>query len=182
MRADRSPLVGPVDSEDSPPQQPNSGQGQPANPGNGPQEHAVRFNSVLQEIEPAHSLNTDATLSHDESIPEEPLSPEAQEEIRNLSQNLQQSHLQHRRMSNFAFEPVSLPVSRVRFCGERYASTLPLGKRKMIFHACSNRLALLQLHTLSPHVELFCVTPVVLKSQLRDYDGSLKRMILCIIH
>ncbi|MCJ1245548.1 serine/threonine protein kinase [Trapelia coarctata] len=104
--------VEPVDSEDGPSEQPTSAGGQPANSQNGTQEHAVRFNSVLQEIEPAHSLHTDATLSHEESKPEEPLSPEAQEEIRNLSQSLQQSHIQHRRMSNFAFEPVSLPVSR----------------------------------------------------------------------
>lgn len=115
-RADCFSLVGPVDSEEGPSEQQVSAPGQSANPEDGAHEHAVRFNSVLQEIEPEHSLNTVATLSQEGSKPEEPLSPEAQEEIRSLSQSLQQTHLQHRRMSNFAFEPVSLPVSRVRHC------------------------------------------------------------------
>lgn len=84
---------------------------------------------MLQEIEPAHSLHTDATLSHEEPKPEEPLSPEAQEEIRYLSQSLQQSHIQHRRMSNFAFEPVSLPVSRVR-TAKQDLLVVVIGERK----------------------------------------------------
>lgn len=36
------------------------------------------------------------------------------ERLRELSQSLEGSHLQGRRMSQFAFEPVSLPASRVR--------------------------------------------------------------------
>ena len=73
-------------------------------------EQAVRFASVNQEIEPAYSLQSVDTLAPDE---QRALSPEAHAEIRNLSRTLQESHLQHRRMSHFAFEPVSLPVSRV---------------------------------------------------------------------
>ena len=75
--------------------------------------HAVRFSSKNQEIEPEQSLHTIATMTSDNSKLEDALSPEAQEEIRILSRTLQESHLQHGRMSNFAFEPVSLPVSRV---------------------------------------------------------------------
>ena len=75
--------------------------------------HAVRFSSQNQEIEPEQSLHTIATLTSDNSKSEDTLSPEAREEIRMLSKTLQESHLQHGRMSNFAFEPVSLPVSRV---------------------------------------------------------------------
>ncbi|MCJ1316190.1 serine/threonine protein kinase [Xylographa vitiligo] len=74
--------------------------------------HAVRFSSQNQEIEPEQSLHTIATLTSDNSKSEDTLSPEAREEIRMLSKTLQESHLQHGRMSNFAFEPVSLPVSR----------------------------------------------------------------------
>ena len=39
---------------------------------------------------------------------------EGQERLRGISKGLQESsHLQKSRLSNFAFEPVSLPVSRV---------------------------------------------------------------------
>ena len=75
--------------------------------------HAVRFSSKNQEIEPEHSLHTIATLTSENSRSEDALSPEAKEELRNLSRTLQESQLQHGRMSHFAFEPVSLPVSRV---------------------------------------------------------------------
>jgi hypothetical protein len=63
---------------------------------------------VNEEIEPVKSL--------------EPLrgAPSAQEitgpedaTIKELTKSLQGSHLQERRMSHFAFEPVSLPASRV---------------------------------------------------------------------
>lgn len=77
------------------------------------QPQAVRFASVNQEIEPAHSIQSLSTVPSNISggIPE--FSPEAQEEIRNLSRSLQSSPLQQRRMNHFAFEPVSLPTSRV---------------------------------------------------------------------
>lgn len=66
----------------------------------GPQ--GVRFSDRNQEIEPpAHARDRDD------------LSPEAQAELRNLSITLQNSRLHASRMENFAFEPVSLPPSRV---------------------------------------------------------------------
>lgn len=77
------------------------------------QPQAVRFASVNEEIEPAHSLQSFSSFPSGQAISDTDLSPDAQEEIRNLSIELQNSHLQKRRMSNFAFEPVSLPASRV---------------------------------------------------------------------
>ena len=73
----------------------------------------VRFSSVLQEIEPEHSIHTGPTSTSKESGSNEQFSPEAWEEIRKLSKGLQHSNLEHRITNNFAFEPVSLPVSRV---------------------------------------------------------------------
>ena len=73
---------------------------------------AVRFSSTLQEIEPAHSLQSNEIDTREIPKPES-ISPEAQAELRDLSISLQNSRLQHRRYSNFAFEPVSLPASRV---------------------------------------------------------------------
>ena len=72
---------------------------------------AVRFASINQEIEPSHSLKTDSQAS--ENAPNQ-LSPQAEEEIRQLSLSLHKSHIQQQRMSNFAFEPVSVPVSRAQ--------------------------------------------------------------------
>ena len=75
---------------------------------------AVRFASKNQEIEPSHSLHPESTLASSEGrrSPVE-LTPEAEAEIRTLSLSVHGSRLQQRRMSNFAFEPVSLPASRV---------------------------------------------------------------------
>jgi hypothetical protein len=81
---------------------------------------AVRFSSVTQEVFPEENLDPVASLSSS-LTPEKPipptvcLTPQAQDELRNLSQSFsfQNSGLQQRRMSNFAFEPVSLPASRV---------------------------------------------------------------------
>ncbi|CAL8578482.1 Nitrogen permease reactivator protein [Xanthoria parietina] len=75
-------------------------------------EQAVRFASVNQEIEPAQTLLSSTTQDSAQSRPQNPLSPEAQAELRSISLGLHSSQLQQRRMSNFAFEPVSLPVSR----------------------------------------------------------------------
>ncbi|SLM36496.1 protein kinase [Lasallia pustulata] len=91
---------------------------EPANPQDAPagisstavQPQAVRFSSVNQEIEPEHTLQVETS---DSSNLDRELSPQARADIRNLSRTLPDSHLQHRRMSNFAFEPVSLPTSRV---------------------------------------------------------------------
>jgi hypothetical protein len=76
-------------------------------------EPTVRFSSKLQEIEPSHSLHIGDTLASEDSRPDDPLSPEAQEEIRRLSISLQKSNTQHHRLEQFSFEPVSLPASRV---------------------------------------------------------------------
>ena len=86
---------------------------------------AVRFSSNLQEIEPDHNLDAASTLTPDNSRRGEALSPEAQEEIRSLSKSLHDSQLQHGRMSNFAFEPVSLPVSRVSGLRQLFAMLQP---------------------------------------------------------
>jgi hypothetical protein len=152
FKSDPFSLVDPVDPEASPSEHQTFTQGQSANPQNATLEHAVRFNSVLQEIEPEYSLHTDATLLQEGSIPEKPLSPEAQEEIRSLSQSLQQSHLQHRRMSNYAFEPVSLPVSRVRGCRNAFYF-VPVREPK------SDRLS--SLTTLPNPCSSICLFPIV---------------------
>ena len=71
----------------------------------------MRFASVNQEIEPSQSLKTDSQAS--DNVPNQ-LSPQAEQEIRQLSLSLHKSHIQQQRMSNFAFEPVSVPVSRAQ--------------------------------------------------------------------
>jgi hypothetical protein len=78
------------------------------------QPQSVRFSDVNQEIEPEAALQHVAGLSGaGETSPKEPLSPQAEQELRNLSSTLQQSRCQAKRMENFSFEPVSLPPSRV---------------------------------------------------------------------
>lgn len=73
----------------------NSGSGNP--PGQRDDPQSVRFADNVQEVD----------------RPED-LSPEAHEQIRNLAMTLQKSKLQENRMTNFAYEPVSMPASRVR--------------------------------------------------------------------
>lgn len=70
---------------------------------------AVRFASVNEEIEPARSLQSDSQSSKNATTQ---LSPQAEEEIRQLSLSLHKSRIQQQRMSHYAFEPVSVPVSR----------------------------------------------------------------------
>ncbi|KAL8675914.1 MAG: hypothetical protein Q9186_007507 [Xanthomendoza sp. 1 TL-2023] len=76
-------------------------------------EQAVRFASVNQEIEPAQTLASSTTQDSAQPRPQNSLTPEAQAELRSISLGLHSSQLQQRRMSNFAFEPVSLPPSRI---------------------------------------------------------------------
>lgn len=92
---------------------------------------AVRFSSNLQEIEPNQSLTSNDTATTDNPRGE-PLSPEAQADIQNLSISIQNSHLQHRRLSNFAFEPVSLPASRVPSNESRHSSISTSQKNALI--------------------------------------------------
>lgn len=73
----------------------------------------VRFSEVNEEIEPDQALKHVATLTGAGDESNQELSPEAQEELRNLSMSLQKSRCQAKRMENFSFEPVSLPASRV---------------------------------------------------------------------
>jgi hypothetical protein len=63
----------------------------------------VRFASVNEEIEPEKSLES---VSNNISGGDEAT-------LKELSKSLQGTQLQGRRMSRFAFEPVSLPASRV---------------------------------------------------------------------
>lgn len=74
---------------------------------------AVRFSDVNEEIKPDKALQHVSDLTDCGEHSKEPLSPEAEEEIRNLSMTLQKSRCQARRMEKFSFEPVSLPTSRV---------------------------------------------------------------------
>jgi hypothetical protein len=67
----------------------------------------VRFASAEETIEPVKSLTDNDDKRADD------LSPEAHEQIRNLAMTLQKSRLQESRMANFAYEPVSMPTSRV---------------------------------------------------------------------
>jgi len=97
-----SPLLGALTS-------PSSG----ISSGPGDNQQAVRFASVNQEIEPVHSLQPYDTTESSERPNTQVLSPETQAELERLSTTLQNVRLQQRRLSNFAFEPVSLPVSRV---------------------------------------------------------------------
>lgn len=78
-------------------------------------DHAVRFASVNEEIEPSQSAQ-DASSPASDDQPQRPddLSPDAKDELRSLAMSLQKSNLQESRMRNFAFEAVSLPPSRVR--------------------------------------------------------------------
>ena len=85
-----------------------------ASPVNEQPPQSVRFSDVNQEIEPEGALQHVTGLTGaGESAPKEPLSPQAEQELRNLSSTLQQSRIQAKRMENFSFEPVSLPPSRV---------------------------------------------------------------------
>jgi hypothetical protein len=65
----------------------------------------VRFAEEDEEIDPISSIP-------DDKRPED-LSPEARQQIKNLAMTLQKSRLQESRMSNYAYEPVSMPPSRV---------------------------------------------------------------------
>jgi hypothetical protein len=91
----------------------------------------VRFSSGVEEIEP---VEKDITQTEsDGSKLTENLTSEAKEEIRGLAMTLQKSKLQESRMSNFQFEPVSLPASRVRS-----SSTVKTSSSQDILLLCSN--------------------------------------------
>jgi hypothetical protein len=78
------------------------------------QSQSVRFSDVNEEIEPEKAVEPLRDLTGTgKDARHEPLSPQAEEELRNLSSTLQKSRCQAKRMENFSFEPVSLPPSRV---------------------------------------------------------------------
>ncbi|KAJ4410892.1 Nitrogen permease reactivator protein [Didymella pomorum] len=85
-----------------------------ASPVNEQPPQSVRFSDVNQEIEPEGALQHVTGLTGAGETSKEPLSPQAEQELRNLSSTLQQSRVQAKRMENFSFEPVSLPPSRHR--------------------------------------------------------------------
>lgn len=66
----------------------------------------VRFASATEEIEPTG-------LEALDTAPPQTITGQDEERLKELSKSLHGSHLQERRMSHFAFEPVSLPASRV---------------------------------------------------------------------
>lgn len=72
---------------------------------------AVRFASTVEEISP-----TPAAMAVSNTDPNQPdsIAEVMSDQIRELSTSLQNVDLQGRRLSRFAFEPYSLPASRVR--------------------------------------------------------------------
>lgn len=82
------------------------------------QPHAVRFASVNQEIEPDQTLQSQVPSSSERQEQAEPIGNEwdlnAKDELRSLAISLEKSQLQESRLRHFAFEPVSLPATRVR--------------------------------------------------------------------
>lgn len=66
----------------------------------------VRFASATEEIEPTNIQSLD-------SVPSQNIAGQDVDRLKELSQSLHGTNLQERRMSHFAFEPVSLPASRV---------------------------------------------------------------------
>lgn len=75
----------------------------------------VRFASANEEIEPK-PLESDAAPQQ--------ISEQEEQSVKELSQTLQSSDLQERRMCHFAFEPFSLPASRVRSVSRKSSSAL----------------------------------------------------------
>jgi hypothetical protein len=73
---------------------------------------------VNEEIEPDQSLQSQFSPTSELEEQAQPidndLDPSAKDELRSLAISLQKSRLQESRLRHFAFEPVSLPASRVR--------------------------------------------------------------------
>ncbi|KKA21478.1 Protein kinase [Rasamsonia emersonii CBS 393.64] len=79
--------------------------------------HAVRFASVNEEIDPDPRMQLQFSPDSGQEEEARPISndlePSAKDELRSLAVSLQKSQLQESRLRHFAFEPVSLPPSRV---------------------------------------------------------------------
>lgn len=93
-------------------------------------EGAVRFASQTEEISPETSLSPVETLTGTHKRSQRELGQEAQEEIKQLKNTLQQA-VQSKRFEQFSFEPVSLPnsqpVSRVPSNSNLLGRKLPAG-------------------------------------------------------
>jgi len=75
---------------------------------------AVLFTSENETIAPESSLEQIEVLtSPPRRVSRNDLTEEAQEELKNLSVTLAKSPLQTKRMEHFAYDPISLPPSRV---------------------------------------------------------------------
>ena len=102
--------------------------------------YGVRFSNNKQEIEPAVQLEHSKTAADEARGPgKEKISPEMEKELRNLSMSMQKSNIQSRRMENFAFEPVSLPASRV---GSRHGLSKESTQNRLTLHLGSLSLSL----------------------------------------
>lgn len=99
----------------------------------------VRFAAQDEEIDPLDESRRNSKLDNET----EELSPEAHEQIRSLAISLQKSRLQESRMSNFAYEPVSMPPSRV---------SLPNNSAVCTWYSPTNRCLQEKVTRLAPHV------------------------------
>ncbi len=97
--------------------------------------HAVRFRSVVEEISPPLLIAPEPTSVE----PGLGIAGEVtREQLRNLSHSLHNNFLQERRMLNFAYEPFSLPASRVCFglappqCGCLASALAPLSSTPLL--------------------------------------------------
>ncbi|KAF1817129.1 Pkinase-domain-containing protein [Eremomyces bilateralis CBS 781.70] len=78
-----------------------------------PQRSAVRVRSPDEEVEPARSQDVAGSLKKPSKNERDDLCEAAQKELKNLSISMRRSKMQCNRMENFAFDPMSLPASRV---------------------------------------------------------------------
>jgi hypothetical protein len=82
---------------------------------------AVRFTSENETIDPENSLEqVETPTSPPKRESRDDLTEETQEELKNLSITMQKSRLQTKRMEHFAYDPVSLPPSRVSSFVQRW--------------------------------------------------------------
>jgi hypothetical protein len=88
-------------------------------------DQSVRFSSQNHEIEPGTDLSPIRSLTGHSG--QENLTPQAEEELRQLKTTLQNG-LQSKRMEHYSFEPVSLP-------GSQPASRVPsIRQHRLPFH------------------------------------------------
>lgn len=76
-------------------------------------DQGVRFSNVNQQIEPDIDDHDSAEAASAESRARQQVPRDIQDTLRDLSLTMQKSQVQSKRMEHFAFEPVSMPSSRV---------------------------------------------------------------------